>query len=47
MPGRKLLFGVSLGDWSGADLAQTRGVHERAVLADESGLDLFTLADHP
>lgn len=47
MAERSVLFGVGLGDWSGADLTETRELARTAREADEAGLDFFTLADHP
>lgn len=47
MSKRKVLFGVALGEWSGADLAQTSELVQTAVQADREGLDIFSLADHP
>jgi alkanesulfonate monooxygenase SsuD/methylene tetrahydromethanopterin reductase-like flavin-dependent oxidoreductase (luciferase family) len=47
MTERGVLFGVGLGDWSGANLAETNEVVRTVEQADRAGLDLFTMADHP
>ena len=47
MPAHDVLFGVSLGQWNGADAADAAGRIRLGVQADRDGLDLFTVADHP
>ena len=47
MPDHDVLFGVSLGQWNGADAADAAGRVRLATRADRDGLDLFTVADHP
>ena len=47
MPDHNVLFGVSLGQWNGADAADATGRVRLAVQADRDGLDLFAVADHP
>ena len=47
MPDHEVLFGVSLGQWNGADAADAAGRIRLATQADRDGLDLFTVADHP
>ncbi len=47
MAERSVLFGVGLGDWSGANLAEVVELMPGRAAADTAGLDLFTLADHP
>ena len=46
MSQRRVLFGASLGQWNGADVANVAGVIDLAAAADDNGLDLFTIADH-
>jgi alkanesulfonate monooxygenase SsuD/methylene tetrahydromethanopterin reductase-like flavin-dependent oxidoreductase (luciferase family) len=46
MSQRRVLFGASLGQWNGADVANVAGVIDLAAAADANGLDLFTIADH-
>ena len=43
MPERKVLFGVGLGEWSGANLSQTSELVQTAVQADREELDIFLL----
>jgi alkanesulfonate monooxygenase SsuD/methylene tetrahydromethanopterin reductase-like flavin-dependent oxidoreductase (luciferase family) len=47
MPERKVLFGVGLGAWNGADIGEVSEVLRCATQADRDGLDLFAIADHP
>src|SRR5438270_5121259 len=47
VPDRKVLFGVGLGAWNGADAASAADSVQLVVQADRDGLDLFTVADHP
>jgi alkanesulfonate monooxygenase SsuD/methylene tetrahydromethanopterin reductase-like flavin-dependent oxidoreductase (luciferase family) len=47
VPDHDVLFGVSLGQWNGADAADAAGRIRLATQADRDGLDLFTVADHP
>jgi alkanesulfonate monooxygenase SsuD/methylene tetrahydromethanopterin reductase-like flavin-dependent oxidoreductase (luciferase family) len=47
VPDRNVLFGASLGQWNGADAADAAGRIRLAAQADQDGLDLFTVADHP
>jgi alkanesulfonate monooxygenase SsuD/methylene tetrahydromethanopterin reductase-like flavin-dependent oxidoreductase (luciferase family) len=47
VPDHDVLFGVSLGQWNGADAADAAGRVRLATRADRDGLDLFTVADHP
>ncbi len=46
MPERRVLFGASLGQWNGADIANVPAILDTAAEADRGGLDLFTIADH-
>jgi alkanesulfonate monooxygenase SsuD/methylene tetrahydromethanopterin reductase-like flavin-dependent oxidoreductase (luciferase family) len=46
MTQRRVLFGVSLGQWNGADIGNVPGVLKMAAEADRGGLDMFTIADH-
>ena len=47
MPDRKVLFGVGLGAWNGADAATAAESVNLITPADRDDLDLFTVADHP
>jgi alkanesulfonate monooxygenase SsuD/methylene tetrahydromethanopterin reductase-like flavin-dependent oxidoreductase (luciferase family) len=47
MPDRKVWFGVGLGGWNGADVASAAESVRLVAQADQDGLDLFTVADHP
>jgi hypothetical protein len=47
MPDRRVWFGVGLGAWNGADSASAAESARLAAQADNDGLDLFTVADHP
>jgi alkanesulfonate monooxygenase SsuD/methylene tetrahydromethanopterin reductase-like flavin-dependent oxidoreductase (luciferase family) len=47
MPDHKVWFGVGLGAWNGADVASTTESVRLVAQADQDGLDLFTVADHP
>ena len=47
MPERQLWFGVSTGEWNGADVAASEETIPLVIQADRDGLDLFTVADHP
>jgi alkanesulfonate monooxygenase SsuD/methylene tetrahydromethanopterin reductase-like flavin-dependent oxidoreductase (luciferase family) len=47
VPDRNVLFGVGLGAWNGADVATAPESVQLAVQADQDGLDLFSVADHP
>jgi alkanesulfonate monooxygenase SsuD/methylene tetrahydromethanopterin reductase-like flavin-dependent oxidoreductase (luciferase family) len=47
VPDRKVLFGVGLGAWNGADAASAADSAQLVVQADRDGLDLFSVADHP
>ena len=44
---QKVLFGIGLGAWNGAAVADVAQILDLAGQADRQGLDLFTLADHP
>jgi alkanesulfonate monooxygenase SsuD/methylene tetrahydromethanopterin reductase-like flavin-dependent oxidoreductase (luciferase family) len=47
MPERRVWFGVSTGQWNGADVAASGETIPLVSQADRDGLDLFTVADHP
>ena len=47
MTDRHVLFGAGLGAWIGADAATAADHVRLAVQADQDGLDLFTVGDHP
>jgi alkanesulfonate monooxygenase SsuD/methylene tetrahydromethanopterin reductase-like flavin-dependent oxidoreductase (luciferase family) len=47
MPDHKVWFGAGLGAWNGADVASTTESVRLVAQADQDGLDLFTVADHP
>jgi len=47
MPAHKVWFGAGLGAWNGADVASTTESVRLVAQADQDGLDLFTVADHP
>jgi alkanesulfonate monooxygenase SsuD/methylene tetrahydromethanopterin reductase-like flavin-dependent oxidoreductase (luciferase family) len=43
----QMWFGVSTGEWNGADVAASGETIPLVIQADRDGLDLFTVADHP
>lgn len=47
MRDRKVWFGAGLGAWNGADVASAAESARLVAQADQDGLDLFTVADHP
>lgn len=47
MPDRQVWFGAGLGAWNGADVAGAADTVQFVAQADQDGLDLFTVADHP
>lgn len=47
MPDPKVWFGAGLGAWNGADVAAAADSVQLVAQADQDGLDLFTVADHP
>ena len=46
-PDRNVLFGAGFGAWNGADVSHAAESIRLVTQADRSGLDLFTVADHP
>jgi alkanesulfonate monooxygenase SsuD/methylene tetrahydromethanopterin reductase-like flavin-dependent oxidoreductase (luciferase family) len=47
MPERKVLFGVGLGTFIGAEVVDVAQTLQCAAQAERDGLDLFAVADHP